>query len=854
MGDSSTIRIPPFKYIHVLDNIVNVTRIEIGPQTYVRRDHELVVTDPTDFVKLAPRTYVKIADPAIFKDGKPEQTEFGQVKNRFGDVEIRTSDSHSEPFPLYPNERLIGRVEKYIVVQQNTALKLVALRDFEDSIAVAGKTVSRKAGDEWVRVGPFTYIPRIEEEIVTVINAQVIRPNTALKLSAEKDLVDALGNKRKVNEKWLIRETGSYLPRLYERVEGIVQGVVLTDKKAIKLRAINDFVDVYKKKRRAGEEWLVTTKLAQVHIPDVYEEDCGIVSAYTLSNRQYCIVHNPIDENGRNHWGARELRKGELTFFPGPGEELEDGVQEIIVLGEDEALLLAAREEFTDDQKKTRKPGEKWMIIGPREYIPSVEVIVVEKRKSIPLDEKEGIYIRDNNTGEVRTCKGSTYLLKAHESLWEKELPPAVEELIALQKMGQAYVPPKINDKGELVYDVKEVKNYRRDKTKVVTFRVPHNTAVQLFDYKNQKTRVVFGPELVMLEPDEHFTVISLSGGKPKREGVIKSLALNLGPDFMTDVVFVETLDHAKLSLQLSYNWHFSYDKNKIEDCQKLFSVKDFVGDACKSIASRVRGAVSAISFEDFHTKSSTIIRSAVFGYNQDGSFREEFKIVANNLVITSVDIQSVEPVDPKTRESLEKSVTLAIEITTKSQEAAAKHQAERMEQEAKGELERQTLEDLSKAEEAKKKLLELQAQSASIASSGQAIAEARAKAESKKIEGEAEVKQAELRAKAFEIENSAEIERQQKEQEAEVQHKEALYELEVQKAQQLAEIETAKFKQVIAAIGRETLVAISKAGPEMKAKLLSGLGLKGYLVTDGKNPINLMNTANGFLGTIGQN
>ena len=40
--------------------------------------------------------------------------------------------------------------------------------------------------------------------------------------------------------------------------------------------------------------------------------------------------------------------------------------------------------------------------------------------------------------------------------------------------------------------------------------------------------------------------------------------------------------------------------------------------------------------------------------------------------------------------------------------------------------------------------------------------------------------------------------------------------------------------------------MAISKAGPEMKAKLLKGLGLKGYLVSDGKNPINLFNTANG--------
>ena len=36
-----------------------------------------------------------------------------------------------------------------------------------------------------------------------------------------------------------------------------------------------------------------------------------------------------------------------------------------------------------------------------------------------------------------------------------------------------------------------------------------------------------------------------------------------------------------------------------------------------------------------------------------------------------------------------------------------------------------------------------------------------------------------------------------------------------------------------------------------MKAKLLKGLGLKGYLVSDGKNPINLFNTANGLLVLI---
>lgn len=62
-----------------------------------------------------------------------------------------------------------------------------------------------------------------------------------------------------------------------------------------------------------------------------------------------------------------------------------------------------------------------------------------------------------------------------------------------------------------------------------------------------------------------------------------------------------------------------------------------------------------------------------------------------------------------------------------------------------------------------------------------------------------------------------------------------------------MAVIETQKFEKICKSIGSDTLVSISKAGPEMKAKLLAGLGLKGYLVTDGKNPINLFNTANGL-------
>jgi major vault protein len=52
--------------------------------------------------------------------------------------------------------------------------------------------------------------------------------------------------------------------------------------------------------------------------------------------------------------------------------------------------------------------------------------------------------------------------------------------------------------------------------------------------------------------------------------------------------------------------------------------------------------------------------------------------------------------------------------------------------------------------------------------------------------------------------------------------------------------------KQVIDALGRETIAAMANAGPATQAKLLQGLGLKSVLITDGRSPVNLLGTAGG--------
>jgi len=836
-GAVSVIRIKPNHYIHVVDNNTNVTRVEIGPKTFSRLDHERVINaNPEPMIMIPPRHYAIIDNPAIRNTTtkKAEVDQYGQVRLRHGDQEIRFSQ---DPFPLYPGEVLSGKPVPLQVVQANHALRLRGIRDFDEVIGEGkdAKVIKRLAGDEWLFEGPATYLPRVEVQVVEVVKAQIIKDNQALKLRARQGQLDRKGVVRAAGEEWLVRDAGAYLPGVNEEIVGIISAHVLTEKVALHLHATRTFTDVFGKKRKAGEEWLVTIRDAETHIPDVYEQVVGVVNATTLTSRQFAVIVDPVGADGKNRLGHRELRKGETTFFLRPGEKLEKGIQNVYVLGEEEALLLRARVAFEEqvdkDKKQKRRAGDRWMIYGPSDYIPNIEIEVVEKRRAIPLDTNEGIYVRDVTLGTVRAVIGQSYMLKPNEELWAKELPKTVDDLLRRSTS---------RDQNEGYTD------QERDPTRVVTYRVPHNAAVQIYDYKLKQARVVFGPELVMLGPEEQFTVLNLSGGVPKRANYIKSLALFLGPDFMTDLITVETADHARLSLKLSYNWHFELPSDTA-DAGRIFSTPDFTGDLCKAIGSLVRGAVASSSFDEFHKRSAEIIHSAVFGKSND-----RLLFPGNNLVITNIDVQSVEPVDQRTLDSLQKSVQLAIEITTKSQEAAARQEAERLEQEARGRLERQRISDEAEAERARRRLLELQAASAAVESTGQASAEARARAEAALIEGQAEVTQAKLQAEALQIQAAAELEQLKLRQASEVEHNSQLAHLEIAKAKELAEIEAEKFKNIVDAIGADTITSIARAGPELQAKLLSGLGLKSFMITDGKSPINLFGTANGLIGGLG--
>lgn len=460
------------------------------------------------------------------------------------------------------------------------------------------------------------------------------------------------------------------------------------------------------------------------------------------------------------------------------------------------------------------------MVKGPTRYVPPTWAEVVEEREAIVMDKNEGIYVRDLDKGDVRIVKGQTYLLETNEVLVEKNLDSDMERLIYA--------------------------NNERDPSRAVTFRIKHNEAIHIQNNLTQQSKVVLGPQLVMLEYDEHITRSVLSGGTPKKEGMIQALAVRLGPEFMTDEFQVETSNNATMKVQLSYNWYFDYDPEDQESLKKIFNVRDFVGYACSLLRSRVVAEVSTKSLDEFHKNSAKIIRSAIFKQTKN-KINDIYVLENNNFTVTNVDIKSVSSVDEQSKSSMQESVKMAIQISTDQVEATAKAEAERVEQEAKAFLDRQKTEDEKAAEKYRKELYALKNETESIQKTGLEVAQQRAKAEANKIMTDNEMKIEEIKSEIKTLEASLEIECDG-ERDIEVETEKQMKELEIGKSKSLEEIESSKFEQIIAAIGKETIVDIANAGPELQAKLLEGLGLSGYLMMDSNNPVNLFQTAEGMI------
>jgi len=280
----------------------------------------------------------------------------------------------------------VDKVHPLQVVEINSALRLQALRDFKDRYErdEEDQPIFHRAGSEWLFEGPKTYIPQPEVKVIDSVVASLIEPETALRLTTSMDFIDPTGNLRIAGSQWHYDKEGVYIPSINERILSVDKAYILTDKIALHLRAQHQFTDAYGIKRPAGTEWLITNDITTSHIPHVFETVVGTVQIKTVNRREWVVIQNPV-ENGSPQNGKKIIIRGEKNFFLQPGEVLL-GTYSVHVLTADKALLLQAVKPFEENTAQgriTRKAGEVWILPGPAEYWPTLDVKVVSTLPAI---------------------------------------------------------------------------------------------------------------------------------------------------------------------------------------------------------------------------------------------------------------------------------------------------------------------------------------------------------------------------------------------------------------------------------------------------------------------------------------
>lgn len=112
----------------------------------------------------------------------------------------------------------------------------------------------------------------------------------------------------------------------------------------------------------------------------------------------------------------------------------------------------------------------------------------------------------------------------------------------------------------------------------------------------------------------------------------------------------------------------------------------------------------------------------------------------------------------------------------------------------------------------------------------------------------------AELKAKARKILETSKLNFEKEKAALDLERVRKLKELEIRKSKELGAVDAGKFKQYVECLGRGTLVDLSKAGPELQAEILNSLGLKGYMIMDSNNPVNLFQSATGIMNALPMN
>jgi len=216
---------------------------------------------------------------------------------------------------------------------------------------------------------------------------------------------------------------------------------------------------------------------------------------------------------------------------------------------------------------------------------------------------------------------------------------------------------------------------------------------------KTGERRVEVGPKTILLQYDEALEVLEMSTGKPKTtDKLLQTVYLRVSNNKVADIIEVETKDHVKVRLKLSYTVNFEGDPNS------WFSVENYVKFLCDHIRSVLKGAVKKVKVGDFNDDSVAILRNTILGAKVEGGERPGMSFEENGMRVQEVDVLTVRIEDERIQSLLDSAQHNAVKSNIEIEDARRRLEATK----EKEDIARQTLDEEAKT---KAKTYELQVQ-----------------------------------------------------------------------------------------------------------------------------------------------
>ena len=533
--------------------------------------------------------------------------------------------------------------------------------------------------------------------------------------------------------------------RVYDRVEG--ESAAIGTERIIKGSEVSFFIP------RTGLEVMPDDKGSYVR------------NAVTLLDGQYCVLRGPR--------GRRRYERGPAVVFPEAWEEflVKNGVRVFAAwpLKRDRGLHVRVLQGFEAKEGEQVPAGRyeagQELFVHAREgyFFPSEALEVLGEVAAVQLAAKEAVYLRDLQTGAVRTVEGPLALLPD---------PTQVERVTR-------GVDPETAKRWGLP---------KHEGTRAPTLIIPPGEAVLVTG--TQTREVVRGPSVRVLGFDETLETLTLSTGTPKRDEVLLSTCfLRVEGNKVSDVVRVRTADHVELEVRLSYRVSFVH-KEGVDDA-RWFSVPNYVGLLCDHLGSLVRAAVRQTPIERFHAASAEVLRSAVLG-EKKGERRAGREFEENGMAVYDVEVLDVRILD----EAVEA-------LLTDAQRTAITSEVERKREQLRLQTE-ETKEAVARAIwTAQRETLGVETE-LELARRGLLLTKVEAKGEAARLES---VSLARAQAEALAVTSTADA--QARERRAAI-------------ARQLLEARTAAFKEQMAALHPELVSTLKTLGDQQFAASLT--------------------------------